>query len=255
MKNIFSCSQAAITDHGLLIYIPHPRYLLRSSFRFFYSIRNKLMTALYPIHPLFALILTIITAIYVIFAEQDSWFRSGFLAEWLWAVDEQLIFVKYFPLEYRLAYLSTIASVGILLVIVFFQRLFLRYLLHYKGWVFDPPGKPSLVFFFSFSFFFFSFFSFLFFFFFSLFLFFGERSLSFLKNHPLNSNLISFFSSSFLLFQLTKIWLFSLQYGFLKRGKSMTYVFQHALPRQPVPRLKDTTDTFMRTVRPLVKFV
>eukprot|EP00008_Paramoeba_atlantica_P015615 CAMPEP_0201476960 /NCGR_PEP_ID=MMETSP0151_2-20130828/2089_1 /ASSEMBLY_ACC=CAM_ASM_000257 /TAXON_ID=200890 /ORGANISM="Paramoeba atlantica, Strain 621/1 / CCAP 1560/9" /LENGTH=795 /DNA_ID=CAMNT_0047857533 /DNA_START=82 /DNA_END=2469 /DNA_ORIENTATION=+ len=187
--------QAAITDHGLLIYIPHPRYLLRSSFRFFYSIRNKLMTALYPIHPLFALILTIITAIYVIFAEQDSWFRSGFLAEWLWAVDEQLIFVKYFPLEYRLAYLSTIASVGILLVIVFFQRLFLRYLLHYKGWVFDPPGKPSL---------------------------------------------------------LTKIWLFSLQYGFLKRGKSMTYVFQHALPRQPVPRLKDTTDTFMRTVRPLV---
>uniref|UniRef100_A0A7S4L7K7 Choline/carnitine acyltransferase domain-containing protein n=1 Tax=Paramoeba aestuarina TaxID=180227 RepID=A0A7S4L7K7_9EUKA len=188
--------QAAASDHGLLVFVPHPRYLLTNSVRWVHSLKNKLVTALYPVHPFLAVILSVVTSIFVIAASPDSWLRSGFLAEWLWAIDESFSFVtQHLPLNYRLVYLSTIASLLVLLVIVFFQRLFLRVLLHYKGWMHDPPGKPST---------------------------------------------------------LTKAWAASLTYLYIKRGKLLTYSFQHALPRLSVPNLTQTCERFLMSVKPLL---
>jgi hypothetical protein len=79
---------------------------MRDLMRSFFRMRNKLVTALYPIHPLMALAVVVFMAAYVILAPRDSWVRSGVLAEVLWAIDEHMPFSSYFPLHYRLRLLA-----------------------------------------------------------------------------------------------------------------------------------------------------
>jgi hypothetical protein len=63
--------KAAVSEHGFLLYIPHPRYLLYSFVRSTHQMRNKFVTALYPLHPLLALTLILLTACYVIIADRE----------------------------------------------------------------------------------------------------------------------------------------------------------------------------------------
>ena len=188
--------QAALSDQGLLIYVPPLKYIIRDVARKVYRARNKAVTALYPLHPVLAMLIIIATIFWVNLSPQNSWVRDGWLAHFLWYIDECFPYTHYFPLTYRLCYLSAIAAFLILLLIVSVQRLIvLRVLLHYKGWMYDPFGKPS---------------------------------------------------------KLTKIWGVTLKYLFIRRGKLLTYSFQHALPRLPVPDAASTVQKYIRSVTPLL---
>eukprot|EP00211_Chloroparvula_japonica_P003854 CAMPEP_0119132870 /NCGR_PEP_ID=MMETSP1310-20130426/12483_1 /TAXON_ID=464262 /ORGANISM="Genus nov. species nov., Strain RCC2339" /LENGTH=790 /DNA_ID=CAMNT_0007123535 /DNA_START=42 /DNA_END=2411 /DNA_ORIENTATION=- len=137
--------QLAISNDGLLLFVPHPRYLFKEGAKKIYRTRNKVITALYPLHPAIAMVVIVCTIFMVVFSPREAWVRSGWLADAVWSVDEMIPFTHMLPLTYRLVYLSALVAFFVLLLIVTVQRMLLRVLLHYKYWIFEPFGKPSLV--------------------------------------------------------------------------------------------------------------
>ena len=188
-------SQCAVSQEGVIVYVPHPRYIYRNCVRTAYHARNKLYTALYPLSPIVAFLLVMAVSLYITFESSDAWIRNSWYANVAWTLDSALPHSHLFPVKARIFYLSAWTSLAVILAFVFLQRLVLRVLLHYKGWLFDPPRRPSTI---------------------------------------------------------TKVWAFLLKYVFMKRGENLTYSFQHALPRLPVPNLNATCEKYLRTVKPIL---
>lgn len=81
----------------------------------------------------------------VVNADRKSWWRAGWLAEFLWLIDSYIPGTHNLSVELRVAYLSAIAAVCGLFLILFIQRMLLRILFRYKGWLYLNPGEVNRV--------------------------------------------------------------------------------------------------------------
>jgi len=97
------------------------------------------------------------------------------------------------PRPLRVVYLAGYTAVAALLGVALVQRLWMRLLLNYHGWMYE--SKPSM---------------------------------------------------------MTMVWGLCLRGFFLGQRQPLLYSFQNAMPRQPVPALKDTLEKYLRSVKPLL---
>jgi len=110
---------------------------------------RSLQNRLWPASPTTVLGVMGIVSSGVVSAGSDSWVRSGWLAELLWKVDNSVNVVnpvhKHLAVEIRVGYLAAIAAFVGMLGIVSVERMVLRGLLTYKGWLnMKPKQKPPI---------------------------------------------------------------------------------------------------------------
>jgi hypothetical protein len=82
----------------------------------------------------------------VLTAGPESWFRSGWLARFLWGFDTLITsipFVIRLPYHARLVYLALIGTLILVPLLMMLNHMFLRGLLSWKGWLHTTPGKIS----------------------------------------------------------------------------------------------------------------
>jgi len=184
-------------DGGIVIVIPSPKALNRILARNVVGLYNHFVTACWPA-PVW-LVMASITALIGVVVNDDggSWLRSGPVASYLWDLDERFVGLmglsSLLPIYFRIAYLAAWCSLALMLVVALLQRLFMRTLLNYRGWMYEKKVSTT-----------------------------------------------------------TMIWGALLKGFFFGQRSPLTYSFQSALPRLPVPTLKDTITGYLRTVKPLL---
>mmetsp|Transcript_147084 Transcript_147084/g.256834 ORF Transcript_147084/g.256834 Transcript_147084/m.256834 type:complete len:805 (-) Transcript_147084:1639-4053(-) len=136
--------QAAISRDGIVIFIPHLPFLLKSLMRGFHHLHLRYTTALWPIPLSGALATSIVFAGWVLVQPTESWFRSGGVATAFWYLDEALPYTESFPTAVRVLYLAILASLIGLVLVGEVQRLLLRRLLAYTRWMHEGRS-PSVL--------------------------------------------------------------------------------------------------------------
>ena len=126
-----------------------------------------------------------------------SWLRSGPVASYIWELDERFVGLLglsfLLPHYFRFAYLAAWCSLALMLVVALLQRLFMRMLLNYRGWMYEKKVSTTTI-----------------------------------------------------------VWGALLRGFFFGQRSPLTYSFQNAMPRLPVPALKDTITRYLTTVEPLL---
>lgn len=184
------------SDEGIRVSftIPPPWELRQLAVRSFFNVQRAVKHGVYPAPPLVAL-LTVAAVIWATLSSPaDSWWRAGFISEVVWRVGNLLVpWADLLPRSLYLAYLAAWAGFLGLLLLMWVQRLVMRGLLSYRGWLYLGPGQKSAV---------------------------------------------------------VTAW------GALLKAISgrnpLTYSFQNALPRLPLPPLKDTVNRYLQSVHPLL---
>ena len=90
---------------------------------------------LWPASPLTLLVVAAAVVWYTVQAPPDSWFRRGWLAHFLWSISGYFPFTDSHPVNVRVGYLAAWAALVGLMIIMAGQRLLLRYLFAWKGWL------------------------------------------------------------------------------------------------------------------------
>ena len=133
-------------DGGLLVVIPSGKFLFRQAKDRLRYLLQHFRTLCWPA-PVWGVVGTIVSVMAgVLNAESGSQVRHNWLANFLWTVDER--FVAFFDLEkllprsIRILYLSSSAAMCILLGLSSVNRLAIRLLLQYRGWMYER--KPSM---------------------------------------------------------------------------------------------------------------
>ena len=78
----------------------------------------------------------------VVFAEEGSWWRSGFIAEIVWNISLLFPWFHGTPRMLRIALLAAQTGFVFFLLLAMARRYLLRLLLSYQGWLYLPHGKP-----------------------------------------------------------------------------------------------------------------
>ena len=129
-------------SYDITISIPHPRYVGRAVVRSAARARNTIVNALFPARPwIMAGVVALVVGV-VVTADRSSWWRSGFLAHMLWAIDSYVGF-SFLPVAVRVGILAGEAAVVGFILLMYLQRVLLRMLLSYKGWLYQPPRSVS----------------------------------------------------------------------------------------------------------------
>eukprot|EP00672_Neobodo_designis_P026697 CAMPEP_0174852294 /NCGR_PEP_ID=MMETSP1114-20130205/25285_1 /TAXON_ID=312471 /ORGANISM="Neobodo designis, Strain CCAP 1951/1" /LENGTH=796 /DNA_ID=CAMNT_0016086877 /DNA_START=138 /DNA_END=2528 /DNA_ORIENTATION=- len=140
--NVKVC-QAFVGKQGLVVYIPHPRYWLRGVRRWAWKALNKTRVAFHPV-PLWTIgVATAGVCGVVLRSEKSSWFRSGWVANALWRMDDLSPIARRLPVNLRVGYLAAEATVIGMGAFAAVQRFFLRRLLSYQGWL-DRKNHKTL---------------------------------------------------------------------------------------------------------------
>eukprot|EP01059_Diplonema_ambulator_P025135 TRINITY_DN42123_c0_g1_i1.p1 TRINITY_DN42123_c0_g1~~TRINITY_DN42123_c0_g1_i1.p1 ORF type:complete len:831 (+),score=333.13 TRINITY_DN42123_c0_g1_i1:45-2495(+) len=137
-------TQVAVSSDGFVLYVPHPKFIWRSIRRAVHEIRTQVQTLLWPLRPRLVLAFVGGFSGFVSYQPSSHWLRSGPIAAALWNFDSKVPFTKYLPTPLRVAYLSVNTAAGIILVVVFVQKLFLRLLLSYHGWLTEGRKRSKL---------------------------------------------------------------------------------------------------------------
>lgn len=138
--------QIKVTHQGISIFVPNPKLILKALLRASYNGYKKVQHAFMPFPVPFALG-TIMAAVAYMGTSKSNLahnVRNSWYANWIWALDSKMPFVKYFTTNQRVAYLTFNTSVGIMTGFTAFHRLLLRTLLCYTGWMTEGRGKMSL---------------------------------------------------------------------------------------------------------------
>ncbi|CAI5738147.1 unnamed protein product [Hyaloperonospora brassicae] len=184
------------SDEGIRVSftIPPPHEVRRSLVREFFHLQRALQRGVYPAPPLVAILTVVAVSVVVVLSPTDSWWRSGPISVCVWHVGNFLMPYWYLlPNSLYVASLAAWAAFLGLLALMAVQRLFLRLLLSYRGWLYLAPRQKSRV--------------------------------------------VTAWAA------LLKI------FG----GRNpLTYSFQDALPRLPLPPLKDTVQRYLQSVHPLL---
>lgn len=140
--------QLNLSQAGLVLFIPHPKFILRSIRKLIRRSVRRVQTAFLPL-PTWMVLTTLsgVTA-WVVNSPGNTWQRSGRLANILWTIDEKspirLIVEKIVgPLSTRarVGYLTVYFSGCCMIGITLFQRYLLRQLLAYHGWLYERKGR------------------------------------------------------------------------------------------------------------------
>mmetsp|Transcript_35190 Transcript_35190/g.80282 ORF Transcript_35190/g.80282 Transcript_35190/m.80282 type:complete len:822 (+) Transcript_35190:17-2482(+) len=132
------------TSDGLVLFIPRPRYIGRAIARAAYRGRNRLVTLLYPAPPSLVAAFVAFFVVYVASRPEDSFWRNSAAANFYWDIDECCLpFKRFFPNWARVAYLSVFFCLTVVLILMFIQRLWLRVLLSYGGWL--RERRPGII--------------------------------------------------------------------------------------------------------------
>eukprot|EP01012_Entosiphon_sulcatum_P004510 TRINITY_DN1179_c0_g1_i1.p1 TRINITY_DN1179_c0_g1~~TRINITY_DN1179_c0_g1_i1.p1 ORF type:complete len:817 (-),score=131.69 TRINITY_DN1179_c0_g1_i1:16-2466(-) len=134
--------QAAVTGDGLVLYVPHPAFIWKNIRRWFYRMRNSLRALMWPAKPVHVVAFNIGVVYYVLRQPSNSWFRSGPLANFLWAFDSYMPWTSKLTTPVRVTYLAFNVGAVACTALLQLNRLFLRALLHYQSWMYE--SKPSL---------------------------------------------------------------------------------------------------------------
>jgi hypothetical protein len=141
-----------IDNDGITIRIPkslyHPRHIGHSLAKSAHRLRNRVVSSLWPIPlPVVGLIVVAFAA-FVTQQPLESWWRSGPVANALWSYDSLMlslfcpsVLCRTLPTPARIAYLAAIAALMTLFAVMLVQRLLLRVLLAWHGWMFER--RPS----------------------------------------------------------------------------------------------------------------
>mmetsp|Transcript_46605 Transcript_46605/g.109603 ORF Transcript_46605/g.109603 Transcript_46605/m.109603 type:complete len:811 (-) Transcript_46605:274-2706(-) len=120
-----------------------PSEMLNSAYRRLFRVKKIIQNMIWPLTPLIWGIIVTAVCVRVVTAESGSWWRSGWLAEFLWGIDEMFPWEKHLPTQLRVAWLSLVAALVGLVIISFVQRSILKYLLTFNGYMWIS-GKPPL---------------------------------------------------------------------------------------------------------------
>eukprot|EP01065_Artemidia_motanka_P027270 TRINITY_DN32493_c0_g1_i1.p1 TRINITY_DN32493_c0_g1~~TRINITY_DN32493_c0_g1_i1.p1 ORF type:complete len:853 (+),score=345.53 TRINITY_DN32493_c0_g1_i1:73-2559(+) len=135
--------QAAVTGDGVVFYVPHPRFLWRNFVRFVHESRNLVQTMIWPMSGKVYTAVVLAFVALVQFSPSDAWLRSGWIAALVWYFDSMFPLTHLLPVSIRVGYLAFLWGILVGLLVCMFQRLFLRGLLSYHGWM-TEGRKPSL---------------------------------------------------------------------------------------------------------------
>jgi len=127
----------------ITITIPHPRRVWTRFVRSVARTRNTIQNAVFPAPPMLMILVVAVVVGIVVTSDRHSWWRDGFLAHALWAMDERIGLVRL-PLVVRVAILAAEAAVVGFFALMYFQRTLLRILFSYTGWLYQPPRTVPL---------------------------------------------------------------------------------------------------------------
>lgn len=134
-------AQCKVSQNGLSLFIPHPRFMLRNLSRTIKQGIAKMHQAFMPL-PLPAVFSVVGGAIGVVMLSPSTGsIRNGRLGNLLWNLDSLNPFAKRLPVPLRVAYLTF--NTGILVIFTFTaaHRMLLRGLLSYHGYMFEGSKK------------------------------------------------------------------------------------------------------------------
>ncbi|RLN90261.1 hypothetical protein BBJ28_00016867 [Nothophytophthora sp. Chile5] len=184
------------SDEGIRVSftIPPPREIRQRVLRQLFHMERAIKHGVYPAPPFVAILTVVVIMMVVVVSPSESWWRSGPVSEVVWNIGNFLMpYSHLLPKSVYVAYLAAWAAFLGLLVLMAVQRLFLRLLLSYRGWLYLAPREKSKV---------------------------------------------------------------VMAWGALLKifgGRNpLTYSFQDALPRLPLPPLKDTVSRYLKSVHPLL---
>jgi carnitine O-palmitoyltransferase 1 len=129
---------------GLSIFIPHPRFWLRSAFRWGHRAHHLMVEAFSPVPLGIVAAAEAVSLTWLLTSKSGSFARNMPLSNILWDLDSKLPMSKYCSNEVRVAYLAFFAAFGIMASFTTAHRLLLRFLLGYMGWMDETRGKRSL---------------------------------------------------------------------------------------------------------------
>mmetsp|Transcript_50100 Transcript_50100/g.120014 ORF Transcript_50100/g.120014 Transcript_50100/m.120014 type:complete len:828 (+) Transcript_50100:73-2556(+) len=139
--------QTATLDGGILIVIPAPKYLWRQAQSRMRYMWNTTKHASWPL-PIWGLMM--ITAAFltkVILSPSESWYRNNRLAQILWDLDvwwvTKLGVHNIVPVWVRISYLAVYTAFGVLLLLALINRMMMRVLLRYQGWMVEKKTSVT----------------------------------------------------------------------------------------------------------------
>lgn len=104
---------------------------------------NGVRNSIFPMPPLLVLGLVVLGVVLIVNAEPDSWLRTGWLAEAVWGISLWFPWFSNFPLLPKLCILAAYTALFFALVIATLQRVLIRLLLNYKGFLYNSR-RPTL---------------------------------------------------------------------------------------------------------------
>lgn len=184
------------SDEGIEVsfVIPHPSEIRQTLLRSVFRVQRAFLKGVYPASPILTLSIIGVVISVVLAAGKDSWWRNGSIAWMLWNSSFVLVPGSWWmPHSLLVGLLAAWGGFFGLLLLMYVQRIFLRILLSYRGWMYLPPKETSYV---------------------------------------------------------VLVWGGLLQ---LIHGRNpLTYAFQEALPRLPLPSLRDTCEKYLESVHPIL---
>ncbi|KAL0583000.1 hypothetical protein ABG067_007060 [Albugo candida] len=124
--------------------IPPLSEIRKISLRSFFRLQNAVKRGVYPAPPYVTFISMAIVIMIVSRSSSNSWWRTSWLAQLVWDIGNVLIpFSSRIPRALYVAYLAAWASFLGFLILMWLQRLFLRCLLSYHGWLYLAPKESN----------------------------------------------------------------------------------------------------------------
>ena len=137
--------QINFSSAGMVLYIPGPRFLLRSARRSMWRSITRMQLAFSPA-PLWSVVMFATAfAAFVSYRPSDSWFRSGAPARLLWKLDSLVPWAEKFTTQVRVMNLASLTALGAAYVNAAGQRFVLRRLLAYTDWLHNRKSLKTKI--------------------------------------------------------------------------------------------------------------
>jgi carnitine O-palmitoyltransferase 1 len=134
-------SQCQVSQNGLSIFIPHPRFIVRNISRTIKQGIAKMHQAFMPL-PLPAVFSVVGGAVTVVMMSPSTGtIRNGWLGNLLWNLDSMNPLARRLPVAYRVGYLTFNAGILVIFAFTAAHRMLLRGLLSYHGYMFEGSKK------------------------------------------------------------------------------------------------------------------
>eukprot|EP00040_Diaphanoeca_grandis_P039330 m.258774 g.258774 ORF g.258774 m.258774 type:complete len:805 (-) comp37068_c0_seq1:58-2472(-) len=138
-----------VDDYGwtinLRFQIPRPGVLGVVLRRWGRSIWTTLFNIMYPIGLLFTFVFSVVLAIVVVYADEESWMRNGYIANFVWDIAQVVFpFWSFTPLYIKIGVLAAEVGMAAAFATAIINQLILRLLLSWHGWMTTPQQDAKV---------------------------------------------------------------------------------------------------------------